>query len=140
MFLDVKFNTVPSALLERLNPIMKQLCKEPSCHLYHASIPYKHVNRYRRSTFQCSKFQVNVFTEGKLKCLGYVTDSRVGALLVAAVFLDARLVEGNGAGPLRKWYMAMHCDDQCESWLREVEDISSLCISDYQKRVKKMLL
>ncbi len=119
---------------------MKQLCKEPSCHLYHASIPYKYVNRYRRSTLHCSKFQVTILIDGKLKCLGYVTDSRVGALLVAAVFLDARLVEGIGAVSLRKWYMAMHCDEQCESWLQEIEDLSSLCISDYQKRVKKMLL
>ena len=126
--LDVSFDIVPTELVAFLDPFMMALCKEPEKHLLHAGVAYKNVNHYRKgppgtlvhpvniSEHSTYKFQVHVFPNGKLKHLSYVTDSRVGVLLVAAVHIDERLRDGTVTF-IQQWFYSMKDDTKRTEWI-----------------------
>jgi hypothetical protein len=126
--LDVSFDIVPTELVAFLDPFMMALCKEPDNHLLHPAVVYKNVNHYRKgppgtlvhpvniSEHSTYKFQVHIFPNGKLKHLSYVTDSRVGVLLVAAVHIDERLRDGT-VNFIQQWFYSMKDKTKRTEWI-----------------------
>lgn len=85
--IDCPFEELPANLVEFLDPLTQYLCRSRSTENYRdASVPYKNV--YLRKT---GNYQVTVYRNGRLEHLCYVTDSRVGGIIVAAIMLDTSL-------------------------------------------------
>lgn len=118
--ITTEWNEVPPNVRAGADHLMRSICKSPETHLATKDTPYKFVYRYRASQSDPNvvRFQVQILVNGKGVCLGYVTDGRVGALLVTAALLDCNL---HTRDRLHGWFYAMMHDAEIRTaWVSAI--------------------